>query len=375
MVRRGFLVAVLLVLALQPVYLVALMAVDYLAPADRRAVHLAAAFETGQLGNVVPPYTRGDDFGVECVALGIGLEPGASPLHNAVAAARPLAESPAQCGPLAAAVTRAPDVTWLPYFRYWHGYRVVIDPLIAWLPLKLVRLMMLVLLTATLTFLAVETTWLVGRPAALAMVVPIVVLTDIWYMWIITADSLSTIFILGGTAWFARSLRNGATDRALIVSAAVMGSIFNYIDFLLNPPWQPMLLAFLLLAAPRRKESGDRLLECFSVLAAWACGYALTWASRWLIAAALLPDGLAVLRDVLDVARYRINGDEGQFVSHRLLAPSARALAIIVWQVWHTDWAAVLAMLTPSCCPHTRSRRGVSRCWRRRPRSPSCGSN
>jgi hypothetical protein len=208
-----------------------------------------------------------------------------------------------------------------------------------------------VLLIGALTFFAVETTWLAGRPAALAMVVPIVVMTDIWYMWIITADSLSTIFILGGAAWFARSIRNGATDRALIVSAAMMGSVFTYIDFLLNPPWQPMLLAFLLLAAPPREIGRDRLLKCVTILAAWGCGYALTWASRWIIAAAILPNGLAVLRDIVEVARYRIDGDYEQVVSHRLLAPSGRALAVIVWQVWHTDWAAVLAMLTPALLP------------------------
>ena len=79
---RGLFVAVLLVLALQPIYFMALMAVDYVAPAERRAAHLAAAFETGELDRedkVIPPYNRGDDYGVECVALAIGLEPGASP--------------------------------------------------------------------------------------------------------------------------------------------------------------------------------------------------------------------------------------------------------------------------------------------------------
>jgi hypothetical protein len=114
---RGFLAAVLLVLALQPIYLVALMAIDYVAPADRRAAHLVAAFDAGELDpedKVVPPYNRGDDWDVECVALSIGLEPGASPLHNAVASARPTPATPTVCAALAAAVTQAPGVTWLP---------------------------------------------------------------------------------------------------------------------------------------------------------------------------------------------------------------------------------------------------------------------
>jgi hypothetical protein len=351
---RGFFVAMLLVLALQPIYLAALMAIDYVAPADRRAAHLVAAFDAGELDpedKVVPPYNRGNDWDVECVALSIGLAPGASPLHNAVAAARPLPGDPTVCAALANAAARAPGVTWMPYFRYWHGYRIALNPLVAWLPIKAVRLLMLVCLTAALTFLSAEATWLVGRPAALALVAPIVVMTDIWYMWITTADSLSTIFILAGAAWFARRIRHGSGDGALIAAAAVLGSMFNYIDFLLNPPWQPMLLAFLVLAAPPREHGGDRLRKCVSVLAAWSFGYALTWASRWVIAAAILPQGLAVLRDIIEVARYRIDGDEAQLVSHRLLAPSAKALAVVVWQIWHTDWAAMLAMLTPALLP------------------------
>ncbi|HTB03366.1 MAG TPA: hypothetical protein VK804_23095 [Bradyrhizobium sp.] len=58
---RGLFVAVLVVLALQPIYFMALMAVDYVAPAERRAAHLAAAFETGELDRedkVIPPYNR-----------------------------------------------------------------------------------------------------------------------------------------------------------------------------------------------------------------------------------------------------------------------------------------------------------------------------
>ena len=55
---RGFFVAMVLVLALQPLYLVALMAIDYVAPADRRAAHLVAAFDARELdpeNKVVPP--------------------------------------------------------------------------------------------------------------------------------------------------------------------------------------------------------------------------------------------------------------------------------------------------------------------------------
>jgi hypothetical protein len=62
-----------------------------------------------------------------------------------------------------------------------------------------------------------------------------------------------------------------------IVSAAILGSIFNYVDFLTNPPWQPMLIAFVALCG------GRSLFDAAKFVLAWLAGYALTWVSKWVI--------------------------------------------------------------------------------------------
>src|ERR1700759_4519777 len=179
--------AALLVLALQPLYLLALIATDYGAPPELRRA---------QMAHIPPPPASGYDT-IECVALAIGLEPRGVGLHNAIMAARPLSEGN-PCHSLPATIAKSPTVTWLPYPRYWHGYRVVLDPLTAWLPMYPVRYLMLAAMIAALTWFAFELRVLFGVDAAFAMIVPVVALTDFWVIWNYTSQALVMIGIFAG---------------------------------------------------------------------------------------------------------------------------------------------------------------------------------
>ena|SRR5258705_1562964 len=95
--------------------------------------------------------------------------------------------------------------------------------------------------------------------ASVAFAVPTIVLTDLWQMWKFTENALATVIISSGAALFAGKLRNGNTP---IVAAAVMGSIFNYVDFLTNPPWQPMLIAFVVVCAGRSLIEAVKYVWC-----------------------------------------------------------------------------------------------------------------
>ncbi len=315
---RRLCAAALLVLALQPIYLLALVATDYVAPPDLRRARMA---------HLPPPPAGGDDT-IECVALAIGFEPGGVGLHNAIMAARPLSEGN-PCQSLPATIRKDPAVTWLPYPRYWHGYRVVLDPLTAWLPMYPVRYLILGALIAALTWFAFELRCLVGADAALALIVPTVVLTDLWILWNYAAQTIAIIVIFAGSAIAARRARHPDSD--LILIAAVFGSLFNYVDFLVNVPWQPMLIAFLALAAGRRAP------ETFAIVVAWFAGYSLTWASKWAIAVV----AGASWSDIFEVIVYRLNGDAPGYVRHHFLAPTRKVLGYL----YHETRAAMLFLL------------------------------
>lgn len=309
--------AVLLVLALQPVYLLALVATDYVAPPELRRERMQ---------NMPPtPAVETED----CVGLGVGLEPGAAGWRNAIWAARPLS-SGNPCQSIPAAIANKPEVTWLPYPRYWHGYRVVMDPLTAWLSPYPYRYVMLAALIAALTWFAFELRSLVGADAATALIVPTVILTDLWVVWNYGVHAIAITLIFAGSAFFARKARH--PDRDLILTAMLLGSLFNYIDFLHNVPWQPLLIAFVALAAGRRGP------ETFGIVVAWFAGWSLTFASKWAIACA----AGASWNDIFEVILYRLNGDAPGFVRHHFLASTEKVLSYLFDQTHVTMLVLVL---------------------------------
>jgi hypothetical protein len=115
----------------------------------------------------------------------------------------------------------------------------------------------------------------------------------------------------------------------------LFGSLFNYVDFLVNVPWQPMLIAFVALAARRRVP------ETIAIMVAWFGAYALTWASKWAIAVA----AGASWRDIFDVIAYRLNGDAPGYVRHHFLAPTEKVLGYLYHQ---TQPAMLFLLLLPT---------------------------
>jgi hypothetical protein len=300
----------LVVLALQPIYLLALVATDYVAPPELRLERMRGI-------QLTPTSTT-----EECVALGTGLQPGVAGLHNAIMSARPLADIDHgyPCDFLLAAIAKNPSVTWWPYPRYWHGYRVLIDPWLTYLPIYPLRYLMLAAMIAALSWLAFELRSLVGVDAALALIVPTVVLSDLWFCWIYAVHAIPITFIFAGSALIARTARHPGRD--LILIAMLLGSVFNYIDLLHNVPWQPMLIAFVALATGRRGS------EALAIVVAWFAGYSLTWASKWAIACAA---GVK-WSDIFEVILYRLNGDAPGAVRHHFLAPTEKVLSYLFRQ-------------------------------------------
>jgi hypothetical protein len=314
------LVAVIAVL--QPLFLAMLTATDFIAPPRARMLNL----------QVQPPMETPDD--VECVAQAIGLERDASPVRRAIAAARPMSKlsGGTACSALHdAATANDAAIFWYPFDRYWHGYRVVIDPLTAWFSWRTAQFIGLALLAAALIYFAWASAGLIGWVATTALLFPTLVLTDLNSLWTQPYAVPAACLIFAGAGWFAGRI---GKYRDLLIPAAILGSIFNFVDFLINPPWQPMLLAFFLLAARRGIRSVAAVLVC------WLMGYALTWASKWGIAVAYGGDWDYIWQTIL----YRIDGNFEQRIDHRLFASSLKVINVFagVADYWWT-----LALLLP----------------------------
>jgi len=298
--------AILVVLLLQPVYLLSLVALKFIAPADRIAAHVKAGFEQGVLspdGAPKPLIWRGGEQLTECISLGVGLNPAATAWQAAIVESYPTIENTHACEGLRRAVTGAP-VNWQPYFRYWHGYRVVIAPLTALFPLWLVKAIN-VLAVAGGCFVFWRTLRArCGETAATIFLLTFLCLSDVLFVWRTTTHSLSLCYILAGASLLAAGLRRNWTPASLIVLSAALGSGFNFIDFLVNPPMMPMLIAFFVLLSERR----DAGLLALAAVLAWFGGYAETWLAKWAIAYFTAPNPAAVVSDIIGTIEIRTVG-------------------------------------------------------------------
>ena len=298
--------SVLVVLLLQPIYYVSLATVGSIVPQQRIAAHLGAAFDSGVLsddGNPRSLIFKGGEQFTECISLGIGLNKAETAWQTAVTGSYPMSGSTHACHGLHQAVSGS-ETSWQPYFRYWHGYRLILAPLAAAFPLWIVKLINALMIVAACGVFWMTLRNYCGLAVATIFLMTFVCLSDVLFVWRTSTHCISLAYILVGTSLFAAALRKDWQAHNLIVMAAILGSVFNFIDFLVNPPMMPMLIAFFVLLANRR----DAGMLALATVIAWFAGYAETWVAKWLLAYLAMPSSAGVVSDILSTIEVRTVG-------------------------------------------------------------------
>jgi hypothetical protein len=298
--------SLLIVLLLQPVYFLSLASLGSITARARTIEHLNAAFEQGVLadsGNPSSLIFKGGEQLTECISLGIGLDPAETSWQTAITGSYPKFGDRHACEGLHRAATGTP-VSWQPYFRYWHGYRVILAPLASAFPIWLIKLINALMVAAACALLWRTLRDYCDKTIATILLLTFVCLSDTLFIWRTSTHSLSLAYILAGASLFGAALQRKWGTPSLIVLAAVLGSGFNFIDFLVNPPMMPMLIAFFVLLSGRINTG----LLVLAVVLAWFGGYAETWIAKWLLAYLALPPSANVVADVLASAEVRTTG-------------------------------------------------------------------
>jgi hypothetical protein len=254
-------------------------------------------------GNPSSLIFKGGEQLTECISLGIGLDPAETSWQTAITGSYPKFGDRHACEGLHHAATGAP-ISWQPYFRYWHGYRIILAPLVSAFPIWLIKLINALMVAAACALLWRTLRDYCDKTIATILLLTFVCLSDTLFIWRTSTHSLSLAYILAGASLFGAALQRKWGAPSLIVLAAVLGSGFNFIDFLVNPPMMPMLIAFFVLLSGRNNTG---LLALASVLA-WFGGYAETWIAKWLLAYLALPSSANVVADVLASVEVRTMG-------------------------------------------------------------------
>ena len=253
----------------------------------------------------------------DCLAYSTAIDgPEPSPLRRAVQA-RILSETAANpCEHLIRHLTERAPWTAEPYFRYWHGYQTYLRPLLRNWDVATIHRVNYAMAGACFAAFAAAVFTSLPWMAAAALLALLLALTDALVVPLMTAHVAGLVVTLLTCTAALLALRRPPDDnwRRLRWIALVSGAVFNFVDFLINPPFAPTLLAFLALATWTWRGGGpgqgarEQLREASLVVATWFAAYAATWAAKWAIAAAILGPN-QVLGDILCAAHRRAAGD------------------------------------------------------------------
>ncbi|MFI4960357.1 MAG: hypothetical protein ACHP82_02765, partial [Hyphomicrobiales bacterium] len=181
---------------------------------------------------------------------------------------------------------------------------MILAPLVTLFPLWFVKIINALVVAAACAALCIALCKRGGAAVATIFLATFLCLSDVLFIWRTSTHSISLAYILVGSSLFAIALQRDWAPRYLIVMAAVMGSAFNFIDFLVNPPMMPMLIAFFVLLANRR----DAGMLALATVIAWFAGYAETWVAKWLLAYLAMPSSAGVVSDILSTIEVRTVG-------------------------------------------------------------------
>lgn len=227
------------------------------------------------------------------------------------------------------------------YFRYWHGYSVVLRPMIAVAGLRGTRLILFGALVAVLGGLG-RSVWRRHGPAvSLVLFTPFVFTTD----YLELAGSLPHacgMLAMLSTSWFVheRVRRRSDTDRIALTSM-LAGSIVVFMDIFTTPAVGWALSVFLVgLVVSSTAGSTPRIVARSSAVAAaaWIGGYAWTWLMKWIAAGFVLGFG-TVRTDITNQTQTRLSGDNGEFDG--TVSATTRA-NLSVW--WHQPLSGLVAV-------------------------------
>ncbi len=204
------------------------------------------------------------------------------------------------------------------YARYWHGYRIYLWPMLEQFSLGTVRLINALLILAAVFACYAGLRATIGVTPAAVFIITLLSLTDLWLAWRISTHAVSLAFILLGVGAFGLLYARWRDPYLAVAVAALCGATFNFLDILVNPPMMPMLLAFVVLAA--REPAHDLHTPPPAAMAAgwlaalvtvsWLGAYALTWLTKWGLAAWYSPTPAVTWGETLAQIMARLHGHE-----------------------------------------------------------------
>lgn len=265
------------------------------------------------------------DAFTQCIALtmGLGGDDTSGPLMNALNGPHLGTCSKAVPAVERLAAGEAPEESFM-YNRYWNGFTVLTRPLLAWGGVGAVRLAVGLIFVSGIAAASIALARRTGPWTTIALLTPVLVSTNLMTQ---VASGFSHALSFGVAAWgVALAVRLSREPLPLvIIGGALVGAVFNFVDFLLNPPLAWALFVFAVVCS-RWRSLGSPTSSLWKTSAAaslaWIAGYGATWVTRWVLA--VIAFGDSAWAEIMGVVGNRLQGQYEDLVVPGFAQPFVR---------------------------------------------------
>ncbi len=191
------------------------------------------------------------------------------------------------------------------YERYWHGYVLVLRPLLRFLPLSGIYMVNRVIFYVLLVWMLV----LLGkRTAARVPVFLVLAMAPAFFFLIPICMQFLSVFLIAFAAsiFVLSKVRKRETLRVLFV---IIGALTSYFDFLTAPQVTltiPLCMILLVrIYGQKNRNVKDTIIEVILYAMLWAFGYFGMWFMKWVLASLFLHRN--IIAASMENARFRVD--------------------------------------------------------------------
>lgn len=276
--------------------------------------NLVEAIDAGVYGPSGLPDRMGgiSDTFTECVVVGTGLGDG-DPSDSAweQAGYMPRISNCEKGDGDILALAAGESATQAQYYKYWAGYTIITRPVLALVGMEGLRIVAGAMLLASLAVTGMTLAKRLNWWAASALVAPLLLASNVMSTpstSLSQAISLSFIFLSTTLAVHGA----GRSMNRLICFVALGAALFCYVDLLTTPaiPWALAAAVVAAVTLAKSRSVRDAVISGLVAATVWPIAFAITWVSRWVIAAMFL--GWDEVTDhVAGNVEFRTGGDFG----------------------------------------------------------------
>lgn len=241
---------------------------------------------------------------------------GAGALERAAAAYRPDFQGENPIVSLEAYMKSQDGVGAIAYPRYWHGYLVVLRPLLMVTDYMGIRTMntiaFAVVLLVLIGMILRKKQWELLLPLGVTILFlrPLAIVHSLQFSTVFYPMMLSVIACIVFQKWVLR-------DEHFAYLIFMNGVWIGYLDLLTYPAASLGVLMTVLMMLQKHVKVAERIRQLVLSSAAWGIGYFGMWGGKWFISSAILHQN--VLSDALLQAQVRVSGSYGEHHFSRVM--------------------------------------------------------